>query len=95
MGEAVKLITWAFENYPDALTILPPTIRNARREKTSRMKVDGSRVVAPATITIEVPDSLVKKLKHDPDFKDLIYVVHVRGELMDRYQSKIVLPGEN
>ena len=92
--EAVKLITWAQRNFPDGMTVVPPTIRDAKREKVTARTQDGKTRVRPATITIEVPDLLVAKLKNDEDFRDLIYIVHVRGELLERYASKVLLPGE-
>lgn len=94
MGEAIKLINWAFGNYPDMMTIIPPTIVNAKREKVVKKTADGKVHVRPATITIEVPDKIVAQMKNDPDWKDIIYICHVRGELMERYASKLVLPGE-
>lgn len=94
MSEAMKLIEWTFQNYRDMVTIIPPTIVNAKQEKVVKRTKDGKSHIRPATMTIEVPDSLVKKMKNDDDFKDVIYIVHLRHEALERYASKIVLPGE-
>ena len=48
----------------------------------------------PAYVTLAVPDEVVKSLKGRRDDRDLVLLVRVPKEILERSESRIVLPGE-
>ena len=45
-------------------------------------------------MTLSVPDEVVKSLKGNRDDRDLVLLVRVPKEILERSESLIVLPGE-
>ena len=48
----------------------------------------------PAYVTLAVPDEVVKSLKGSRESRDLLLLVRVPKEVLERSESRIVLPGE-
>ena len=48
----------------------------------------------PAYVQLAVPDEVVKDLRGAPDRGDLLFLVRVPREVVERSESRIVLPGE-
>ena len=48
----------------------------------------------PAYVTLAVPDEVVKSLKGSRDDRDLVLLVRVPKEILERSESRILLPGE-
>jgi hypothetical protein len=48
----------------------------------------------PAYVTLAVPDEVVKSLKGSRDDRDLVLLVRVPKEVLERSESRILLPGE-
>lgn len=90
MVEALRLIEYCVKNYPDSITILPPTISKVKREK----KNSNGSIVRPATVEIVVPDRVAAKLKSE-ESKDIMYITWIREEVLERAESGVVLPGEH
>lgn len=88
MRQAVELISWVSNNYPGMMTLMPPLITNVKREKA---KGPNKR---PASIEIQVPEALARQIKSEDEDVGVLYLVHIRPEVLDRASSKIVLPGE-
>jgi hypothetical protein len=73
--------------------------RFPQRVEVSRLAelvLDSGRANArrPAYVQIAVPDEVVKDLRGSPDRGDLLFLVRVPREVVERAESRIVLPGE-
>lgn len=76
----------ALEKFPQRVEITPATelLLDARRANPKR----------PASIELAVPDQVVKDLRGSPERADLLFLVRVPREVVERAESRIVLPGE-
>ena len=76
----------ALEKFPHRveITTVAELLTDSRRANDRR----------PATIELAVPDQVVKDLRGSPDRGDLLFLVRVAREVVDRAESRIVLPGE-
>jgi hypothetical protein len=82
-----KALTWALEKYPEKVELMAmqELVLESARQNPKR----------PAYVKLAVPDDLVKSLKGAPrDDHDLVLVVRVPREVMQRSESRIILPGE-
>jgi hypothetical protein len=82
-----KALTFALDKYPERVELLP----------VQELVIESARQNAkrPAYIKLAVPDDLVKSLKGGPDGShDLVLVVRLPREVLQRAESRIVLPGE-
>jgi hypothetical protein len=81
-----KALAYALEKYPERVEMVP----------IERIVTDSARQNAkrPAYVTIAVPDEVVKSLKGSRDDRDLVLLVRVPKEILERSESLIVLPGE-
>lgn len=83
-----KSLTYALEKYPERVEIVPieELVTDSARQNPRR----------PAYVTLAVPDEVVKGLKgrRDDKDKDLVLLVLVPHEVLERSESLIVLPGE-
>jgi hypothetical protein len=87
MDNSRKALTYALETYPEKVELL--TMRELVLESARQ------NAKRPAYVKLAVPDEMVKSLKGGPrDDQDLVLVVRVPREVLQRSESRIVLPGE-
>lgn len=82
-----KALSFALEKYPERVEMIPlqEVVTDSARKNAKR----------PAYVTLAVPDDLVKGLKGSRDEqRDLVLLVVVPKEILERSESRIVLPGE-
>jgi hypothetical protein len=87
MDDPLKTLTWALEKYPERVELMPmqELVLESARQNPKR----------PAWVKLAVPDDMVKSLKGAPrDDHDMVLVVRVPREVMQRSESRIILPGE-
>jgi hypothetical protein len=87
MDNSRKALTYALETYPEKVELL--TLRELVLESARQ------NAKRPAYVKLAVPDEMVKSLKSGPrDDQDLVLVVRVPREVLQRSESRILLPGE-
>jgi hypothetical protein len=81
-----KSLTYALEKYPERVELVPirELVSDSARQNPKR----------PAYVTLNVPDEIVKGLRGRPDDTDLVLLVRVPKEILERSESLILLPGE-
>ena len=81
-----KALAYALEKYPERVEMVPieQIVTDSARQNPKR----------PAYVTLAVPDEVVKSLKGNRDDRDLVLLVRVPKEILERSESLIVLPGE-
>ena len=81
-----KALSYALEKYPERVEIvqMEDLVTDSARQNPKR----------PAYVTLAVPDEVVKSLKGRRDDRDLLLLVRVPKEILERSESRIVLPGE-
>lgn len=81
-----EALAYALETYPERLEVAPieQLLLEAARQNPKR----------PAYLKIAVPDDVVKSLRGSRDQSDLLLLVRVPREVLERSESRIVLPGE-
>jgi hypothetical protein len=87
MDNPLKALTFALEKYPERVELLPiqELVIESARQNAKR----------PAWVKLAVPDELVKSLKGAQQAdRDLLLVVRVPREVLQRAESRILLPGE-
>ena len=86
MDPAKKQLAFALEKYPDRVEVAPlaSLVIDAARQNPKR----------PAYVKLAVPDELVKGLRGAREAADLFLLVRVPRQILERAQSRIVLPGE-
>lgn len=86
MDDSRKALEFALETYPERVEVVPvePLILESARQNEKR----------PAYVKIAVPDEIVKSLRGGPNQRDLILLIRVPREILDRAESRIILPGE-
>jgi len=79
-------LAYALEKYPERVEMVPieQLVTDSARQNAKR----------PAYVTLAVPDEVVKSLKGSRDDRDLVLLVRVPKEILERSESLIVLPGE-
>ena len=82
----LKALAYALEKYPERVEMVPlkQLVTDSARQNAKR----------PAYVTLSVPDEVVKSLKGNRDDRDLVLLVRVPKEILERSESLIVLPGE-
>lgn len=82
----LKSLVYALEKYPERVELVPveDLVTDSARQNPKR----------PAYVTLAVPDEVVKSLKGRKDDRDLLLLVRVPKEILERSESLIVLPGE-
>ena len=85
-SQVLASLGFALEKYPERVEALP----------VDRLVMDSARqnLKRPAYVKLAAPDDLVKTLRGDPNSRDLVLVVRVPREILEREDSRIVLPGE-
>ncbi|MEE2775620.1 MAG: hypothetical protein VYE73_02525 [Acidobacteriota bacterium] len=86
MSEPLKNLAFALEKYPDRVEVaaVENLVMDTARQNPKR----------PAWVKLAVPDEMVKSLKGSRESSDLVLIVSVPREVLDRVDSPIVLPGE-
>jgi hypothetical protein len=89
MQNPLRALTFALEKYPERVEMLPlaELVIESARQNDKR----------PAYVKIAVPDDMVKALKgaRGPETeRDLVLLVRLPREVLERSESRIVLPGE-
>lgn len=82
-----RSLAYALEKYPERVEMVPlrDLVIESARKNDKR----------PAFVKLSVPDELVKQLRGRPgDDADLVLLVRVPREVLQRQESLIVLPGE-
>jgi hypothetical protein len=86
MQNPLKALSYALEKYPERVEMVPieELVTDSARQNPKR----------PAYVTLAVPDEVVKSLKGSRDDRDLVLLVRVPKEILERSESLILLPGE-
>ena len=86
MNNPEKSLAFALEKYPDRIDLLPAQeiLMEAARQNPKRS----------AYLKLAVPDEMVKSLRGKEQERDLILLVRVPKDILNREDSRIVLPGE-
>lgn len=82
----IRSLAYALEKYPERVEMVP-----LRELVTESARQNDKR---PAFVKLSVPDEVVKQLRGRPDDADLVLLVRVPKEVLQRQDSLIVLPGE-
>lgn len=83
----VQNLAFALEKYPERIEAVPiqDLVMESARQNDKR----------PAFVKLSVPDEIVKQLRGRPgEDHDLVLLVRVPKEVLQRQGSLIVLPGE-
>jgi hypothetical protein len=86
MQNPQNALSFALAKYPERVEVVPieQLVTDSARQNPKR----------PAYVTLSVPDEVVKSLKGRRDDQDLVLLVRVPREVLERSESRIVLPGE-
>ena len=87
MQSPIKNLAFALEKYPERVEAVPiqELVTESARKNDKR----------PAFVKLSVPDDIVKQLRGRPgEDTDLVLLVRVPKEVLQRQGSLIVLPGE-
>lgn len=86
MQNPLKTLSYALEKYPERVEMVPieQIVTDSARQNPKR----------PAYVTLAVPDEVVKSLKGGREERDLVLLVRVPKEILERSESRILLPGE-
>ena len=86
MEDLLKTLRFALEKYPQRVELAPvrDLILDSARQNDRR----------PAFVKLALPDEVVKALRGKRDQGDQILLVRIPGDVGDRVESRIVLPGE-
>ena len=86
MNDDLKSLGFALEKYPDKVETFPvdQLVLDSARQNRKRA----------AYLKLAVPDDVVKTLRGDKAARDLVLIVRVPREIVDRRDSRIVLPNE-
>ena len=86
MDEPTQKLLFALEKYPDKVEMIA----------IDRLVMDSARQNdrRPAYLKLAVPDELVKNLRGGRHSRDTVLLVRIPGEVLERADSPIVLPGE-
>jgi len=86
MQDPLKALSYALEKYPQRVEMVPiaDLVTDSARQNAKR----------PPYVTLSVPDEVVKSLKGRREEHDLLLLVRVPKEVLERADSLIVLPGE-
>ena len=79
-------LSYALEKYPEQVEAAP----------LDQLVIDSARrnPKRPAYLKLAVPDEVVKSLRGRREERDLLLLVRVPREVLERSESRIVLPGE-
>jgi hypothetical protein len=86
MEDLAKKLQFALEKYPQQVEMVP----------VADLLIDSARQneKRPAFVKLAMADELVKSLRGQRQQKDVLLLVRIPGEVLERSESRIVLPGE-
>lgn len=86
MDNPRKAVEFALQKYPERVEMVPlgELVVESARQNEKR----------PAYVKLAVPDEVVKGLRGRPGEGDLLLLVRVPREVLERQESLIILPGE-
>ena len=86
MDDALKSLQFALDKYPERVELVP----------VEQLLVDSARQNEKrnAYIKLAVPDEMVKSVRGKLKDRDVVLLVRIPNEVLDRADSRIVLPGE-
>jgi hypothetical protein len=86
MDDALTALRFALDKYPEKIELVP----------VEKLVIDSARQneKRPAYIKLAVPDEMVKSVRGKRDDRDVVLLVRIPNEVLDRADSRIVLPGE-
>ncbi len=86
MDDPRRKLAFALQNYPEKVELIPlaELVMDSARRNEKR----------PAYVKLAVPDELVKGLRGKRQGGDTLLLVRIPGEVEQRADSRIVLPGE-
>ena len=86
MDDALKSLQFALDKYPERVELVP----------VEQLLVDSARQNKKrnAYIKLAVPDEMVKSVRGKLKERDVVLLVRIPNEVLDRADSRIVLPGE-
>ncbi len=86
MQDLVKKLQFALDKYPQKVELVEVAdlLLDSARQNEKR----------PAFVKLAMADELVKGLRGQRQQKDVLLLVHIPGEVLERSESRIVLPGE-
>ena len=86
MKDPREALEYALEKYPERVEMIPirELVSDSARQNPKR----------PAYVTLQVPDEVVKGLRGRQEDTDLVLLVVVPKQVLERSESLIVLPGE-
>jgi len=86
MEDLVKKLQFALDKYPQQVELVEVAdlLLDSARQNEKR----------PAFVKLALADELVKSLRGQRQQKDVLLLVRVPGEVLERSESRIVLPGE-
>ena len=86
MEDPRQLLSYALDKYSEKveLALVDQLVLESARQNAKR----------PAYLKLAVPDEVVKGLRGSRESKDLVMLVRVPRDVLERADSRIVLPGE-
>ena len=86
MSDLIKKLRFALEKYPQQVELVPVAdlLLDSARQNDKR----------PAFVKLAMADELVKSLRGQRQQKDVLLLVRIPGDVLERSESRIVLPGE-
>ncbi len=86
MSDELDSLAFALDKYRDRLLIaqVDQLVTDSARRNEKR----------PAWLKIAVPDDMVKNVRGSQKSRDLVLLVQIPREVLERSESRIVLPGE-
>lgn len=86
MEDLVKKVQFALDKYPQQVELVEVAdlLLDSARQNEKR----------PAFVKLALADELVKSLRGQRQQKDVLLLVRIPSEVLERSESRIVLPGE-
>ena len=86
MDDALKPLLFALDKYPEKVEVVP----------VEQILIDSARQneKRPAFVKLAVPDEMVKSVRGKREDRDVVLLVRIPSDVLDREDSRIVLPGE-
>ena len=86
MPDLVKKLQFALDKYPQQVELV----------EVADLLLDSAwqNEKRPAFVKLAMADELVKGLRGQRQQKDVLLLVRIPGEVLERSESRIVLPGE-
>jgi len=86
MNEPLEKLAFSLERYPDRVETI-----DLRRLVMESARQNPKR---PAYVKLAVPDEIVKSLRGTGEEGDLLLLVRIPRDVLERQDSRLILPGE-